>query len=1201
MAEEKDLTRGLFSGNGSQGITSKATNSIQALNKSSEKLVEQLGRASKLVSQMKKDSEAIAKSLNGIKATGLGNMGLGLAKMSNTGTMQQPSVGGNSGVNVFRQNQSMANMASASNDATLAATKRAATGYSEESGGGGLGRFTGKIPAALGAVAGGMAAQLADVYKPDTLLAMSDIASQLRINQPGKFTNQQQAMMQFGRQGGRNPLDAMAWGQLNTQYNLTGSNLKDYTESSKYAALLNPGMSRADAVKGVAGFQNVSTLWSLKMLGINARDPITGKEAKPEDIARQLVSKGLGGNKARWDKMNSAQRMEWVQTSLQSGGLMNNALNSIYGGNEQAKQVAIGYINADARSGKAADKVTAADIDRVSEQEDYKSAPSQSLYKTTESKYEGYAKQVDEATTVYQKTMEAIASMNDAVIHNTAALAALTKILDAKTAGTAWQNFKNETSPPNSGGDGGVGGALGGLLGGLLGTGLGSVGKWAWNKARGGKGGGGGGGGKKPTVPKPRSPGGGAADAAKDASKAAKEEGIIGKILKGVGKAGKFGKLLKVAGPLAAVANLATAKDDSEWAANVLSGGKNDEGWLGTALHLANVPAMAGTGIAYGIEKAAEHNSGFMETLGSWFGVPQSQIDAYKYANGEAQSTWRNAPAGPVTVPNSPLLKKPTGPSASSVFQGLAPNKPAGPHLPSASELPPPSNSGGILADSSTPDIYKIQLDNGMWADERKLTPAQQNAWLMKRGNPNTNSGSGYTGPRGSQQMHDGQGGATANQAATGLIAEAMHWIGTPYSWGGGNLKGPTYGIAQGRKTKGFDCSSFVQYVFAKYGVNLPRTSQAQARSGKEVKRSQARQGDLLIFTFSEPNGHVAIYLGKNKMIHAPKTGEKIHVSDVPWKFVSHIRRVIGANLVGTYDGKDVGDAGTTSTAAGAGTGTDVSLPKGTRAGTIFNGRPPLIFGEYASDSGSGTGLKDNGMVVSLAAGASRAAQVYNTLVHQGWTAAAAAGAIGNLMQESGVDPARNQDGGGAGRGIAQWSVGQRWNDEQKWTKKNRLDPMSLEGQTAFMMYELKSRGQWNVLSRMTDVHKATKYFSDKYEVPGDPQMEKRYAFADAAFSQFGGKKNKAYSEGAWRVNRDQTANIHEGEMILSRPIADVLRGAISEGFKGGGGGSGAAPVVVNMTVNFDGMADQRQAAALVKTFKDTVEKAHSLSRIRKR
>ncbi|WP_054940874.1 C40 family peptidase [Paenibacillus ihuae] len=73
--------------------------------------------------------------------------------------------------------------------------------------------------------------------------------------------------------------------------------------------------------------------------------------------------------------------------------------------------------------------------------------------------------------------------------------------------------------------------------------------------------------------------------------------------------------------------------------------------------------------------------------------------------------------------------------------------------------------------------------------------------------------------------------------------------------------------------TRYFDCSSFTKYIFAKYGVNLPRTSVAQSKVGKAVSKANLRVGDLVFFSSgSRANGknvtHVAVYAGNGKILH---------------------------------------------------------------------------------------------------------------------------------------------------------------------------------------------------------------------------------------------------------------------------------------------------------------------------------------------
>ena len=86
-------------------------------------------------------------------------------------------------------------------------------------------------------------------------------------------------------------------------------------------------------------------------------------------------------------------------------------------------------------------------------------------------------------------------------------------------------------------------------------------------------------------------------------------------------------------------------------------------------------------------------------------------------------------------------------------------------------------------------------------------------------------------------------------------------FVGYPYVYGGSS-------------PSGFDCSGFVQYVFAQHGIGLPRTSGEQGRAGTQIPASEAQPGDLVVWGES----HIAIYIGDGMIVHAstPATGVKV-------------------------------------------------------------------------------------------------------------------------------------------------------------------------------------------------------------------------------------------------------------------------------------------------------------------------------------
>lgn len=128
--------------------------------------------------------------------------------------------------------------------------------------------------------------------------------------------------------------------------------------------------------------------------------------------------------------------------------------------------------------------------------------------------------------------------------------------------------------------------------------------------------------------------------------------------------------------------------------------------------------------------------------------------------------------------------------------------------------------------------------------------------------------------------------GAPRNLRAKGpmaieyVVRRAGSQLGVPYSWGGGDVNGPSAGVDSGAGTVGFDCSGLTRFAFAGVGILLPRWSGDQYTAGRQVPRSQARRGDLL---FWGPGGsqHEALYLGNGQMVEAQQTGVPVKVSPV--------------------------------------------------------------------------------------------------------------------------------------------------------------------------------------------------------------------------------------------------------------------------------------------------------------------------------
>ncbi|QYC40560.1 Murein DD-endopeptidase MepH precursor [Nonomuraea coxensis DSM 45129] len=109
-------------------------------------------------------------------------------------------------------------------------------------------------------------------------------------------------------------------------------------------------------------------------------------------------------------------------------------------------------------------------------------------------------------------------------------------------------------------------------------------------------------------------------------------------------------------------------------------------------------------------------------------------------------------------------------------------------------------------------------------------------------------------------------------------VAVAKNQIGDPYRYGG---TGPG----------SFDCSGLVQYAWKKAGVRLPRVASSQfARTRTKVSWKKLKPGDLMFFSGL---GHVGMYVGKGKMIHSPRTGERVRIDKLSgWRKSSFVGAV---------------------------------------------------------------------------------------------------------------------------------------------------------------------------------------------------------------------------------------------------------------------------------------------------------------------
>ncbi len=143
---------------------------------------------------------------------------------------------------------------------------------------------------------------------------------------------------------------------------------------------------------------------------------------------------------------------------------------------------------------------------------------------------------------------------------------------------------------------------------------------------------------------------------------------------------------------------------------------------------------------------------------------------------------------------------------------------------------------------------------------------------------PSSNNSSSHNS---SSQKHTDTGKvSTGSGTGSDAAAYAQKFIGNKYTYGGTSL------------TNGTDCSGFVQSVYSKYGISLPRTSGSQAGSGKSVSLDNVAPGDIIYYSSGGRVNHVGIYIGGGKIVHASNRRTGITTSNMRYRTPSGARRV---------------------------------------------------------------------------------------------------------------------------------------------------------------------------------------------------------------------------------------------------------------------------------------------------------------------
>ena len=164
--------------------------------------------------------------------------------------------------------------------------------------------------------------------------------------------------------------------------------------------------------------------------------------------------------------------------------------------------------------------------------------------------------------------------------------------------------------------------------------------------------------------------------------------------------------------------------------------------------------------------------------------------------------------------------------------------------------------------------------------EQNKIIQQQQAEAAASRSSGGSSGGSGGTSKPNSNASVPGGNlnpPKTTNVSGSDVVNYAMQFVGKPYVWGG---KDPNTGA---------DCSGFTSYVYAHFGISIPSFSGAQRSCGQEVSYANAQAGDLICYA-----GHVAIYMGGGKIVHAKGTAYGIVGNDnATYKTIITVRRLL--------------------------------------------------------------------------------------------------------------------------------------------------------------------------------------------------------------------------------------------------------------------------------------------------------------------
>jgi hypothetical protein len=429
--------------------------------------------------------------------------------------------------------------------------------------------------------------------------------------------------------------------------------------------------------------------------------------------------------------------------------------------------------------------------------------------------------------------------------------------------------------------------------------------------------------------------------------------------------------------------------------------------------------------------------------------------------------------------------------------------------------------------------------------------------------------GGGGSGAVGGSSGNRPQSSGKPTVSGDAIVKYAMSFVNkVPYVFGG-------------TTPAGWDCSGFVQYVFNHFGVSLPRLAGDQARAGRPVSKGSMRPGDLVFFEVGAGGtgagsraDHVGIYIGPGKMVNAPHTGAMTRVDPI-WSTFTHARRFVGAGS-GGFDGRNGKQDRNSDTSAGNGAGGAGGIGAGTEADVVAaalsGGVMGATIGGNTGGAGSGgSGGNGSGGSSWSGKGAMGGAQLLSTLRRAGFSGTALQTAWAVAMAESGGRPgAHVRDSDDNSYGLFQ------------------INMLGSMGPARRAQYGLKSN---------SDLYDPLTNAKIAYQMSGGGRNWGPWgAYTNGSYKQYMNDV-PGYEKGAFRIDGDQLAMVHNDEMILKADVARAVRSSLT-GVRDSGGRGGVTLIFRDGAIRIGSAGSDDQAKRFGRQVVDAITNDDRIKRL---